>query len=219
MEVVLMNTDDIRNIVESKIAEETRTNHFSDYYTQNFSTEVAEQLLSFIQQYLRNTPDIMEQAYHAANQVNLAVRYQPIYNATFSYWQEEYDYIPDHVGIVGICDDAYLSLSLMQLIATSVVPSTGTVLIPDFDLKEQNDSMGLVIGAEIKSQLDAVVAATFSSIQVQDSLNDLFAAAMGGTIFGGMAGYGGQMAGLQSMLDQQRIQDDVNIQLGAMGIF
>ncbi len=214
-----MNTNDIRNIVESKIAEEAHTNHFKDYYTQNFSSEVAEQLLTFIQQYLRATPDIMEQAYHAAEQVNLAEKYQPIYDATFSYWQEEYDYIPDHVGIVGICDDAYLSLSLMQLIATSVVPATGTALIPGFDLATQNNSMGSVIGDTIKSQLDAAVAATFSSIQVQDSLNALFTAAMGGATLGGVAGYGGQMAGLQSMLDQQRIEDDVNTRLGAMGIF
>ena len=214
-----MNTDDIRNIVENKIAEEAQTNHFRDYCSHKISTELTEELLTFIQQYLRATPDIMDQAYHAASQSNLADKYQPIYNATFSYWQEEYDFIPDHVGITGICDDAYLSLSLMQLVATSVVPSTGTALIPGFDLEAQNNSMGLVIGAGIKSQLDAVVAATFSSVQVQNSLNDLFSVAMGGAIFGGMAGYGGQMAGMQNMLDQQRIQDDVNSQLGAMGIF
>ncbi len=214
-----MNTDDIRDIVEDKIAEEASTNHFRDQYTQNISDPVAEQVLSFVKNYLRITPDVMDQTYHAASQVGLAEMYQPIYNATFSYWQEEYDYIPDHVGIVGICDDAYLSLALMQLIASSVVPSTGVVLIQGFDLAEQNDSMGLVIGATVKAQLDTAVVTTFSSIQVQNSLNDLFAAAMGGAVFGGMAGYGSQMAGLQSMVNQQRIEEDVNTQLGAMGIF
>lgn len=214
-----MNTDDIRDIVESKISEEDNTNHFRDHYTNNISADTADHVLSFMQQYLRMTPDLMDQVYHAARQVNLAEMYQPIYNATFDYWQEEYDFIPDHVGIVGICDDAYLSMSLMQLIARSVVPSTGTVLIQGFDLEEQNDSMGLVVGLEIKSQLDAAVTTSFASIQVQNSLNELFAAAMGGAVFGGMAGYGGNMAGMEYMLNQQRIEDDVNTQLGAMGIF
>ena len=73
--------------------------------------------------------------------------------------------------------------------------------------------MGVLIGQPIKDQLDVVVNSTFGSTQIQNSLENLFAAAVGGTLFGG------SLVGMQSYIDQRRIDDQVNTQLGAMGIF
>ena len=216
-----MNTDDIRRIVQEKIAEEKETNHFRDTYLANAPDELKDGLLIYVQAYLEMTPHVMDVTYNAAANAGLGTLYQPIYDASFNYWMEQYDYIPDHIGMAGICDDAYLTCALMDQIARSPVPGTGEALISDLDIHDQNINIGRILGDSMRQKLDAAVVNTIQSVTVQNSLNQLFGAAVNGAVFGGLggvAGFGGYQA-MHNILEQQRIEDNVNTQLGAMGIF
>jgi len=207
-----MNTYDIREIVREKIAEEKRTNKLMSQIAASAGKKAAAKAINFIENYVSLTPDLMDKVYMAAQQQNLLIQFQPIFDVVFNYWSEEFDYIPDHLGLAGICDDAYMSLSLMNFIANTEVLGTGRSLLA-LDLRGMNNDMSVLLGPDITSQLDVTVNATYQSATIQNSLSALMNMVAGGVSFGT------PFSGMQSMIDQHRIEESVNTQLGAMGIF
>ena len=216
MEDAEMNTNDIRNTIEEKLAEEQNTGSYSALLRSNLDETQSQALFDFTSAYLRVTPDLIDQVYNTASKANCLAMFQPIFNALFNYWGEEYDFIPDHIGIAGICDDAYLSMSLMQLVANSPVSGTNQVLMQgvNTDLQKQNNVMAMLLGSTVASQLDAVVTQQYQSIYIQETLTNILNAAGMNTLFGASA-----LNYMHSSLEQSRIDDQVNRQLGAMGIF
>lgn len=207
-----MNTNDLRKIIKEKIAEEKRTKELKSQLTTSVGNKVATEVVKFVEDYVSLTPDLMNRVYAAAQQHNLLNHFQPIFDVIFNYWLEEYDYIPDHLGLRGICDDAYMSLSLMHLIANTEVPNMGR-LLAGLDLSEMNRSMSVLLGPDITSQLDATVSATYNSAFVQDSISTIL------NMVGGGMQLGSTFAGMQNMLDHYRMKETIDTQLGAMGIF
>lgn len=207
-----MNTNDIRKTIEEKISEESKTNNFRNHLSSVVDQEAAAKVIEFIKNYLRATPDLMDKVYAMAQQHNLIHQFQPIFDGVFTYWMEEYDFIPDNHGLAGICDDAYLSLSLMHMIANTQVQGHG-VLLENVDLSQVNNDMKIIIGLEVSSQLDATAHATYQSINIQNSISALV------NMFTGGMPFGNSFSGFQNMVDQQRIDDEVNVRLGAMGVF
>jgi len=207
-----MNTNDIRKTIEEKISEESRTNSFRNHLSSVVDQEAVANVLEFIKNYLRVTPELIDKVYAQAQQYNLLNQFQPIFNGVFAYWIEEYDLIPDNHGLAGICDDAYLSLSLMHMIANTQVQGPG-VLLENVDLSQMNNDMRIIIGPQVSSQLDAIAIATYQSIHIQNSISELV------NMFTGGMPFGNSFSPFQNMIDQQRIDDSVNAQLGAMGIF
>lgn len=211
-----MNTGDIRNTIEKKLEEEQNTNFYFDLLSSKLDKTQSQAWFNFTTHYLRNTPDLVDQVFGAATSANCLTTFQPIFNALFNYWNEEIDYIPDHMGIAGICDDAYLSMSLMQLVANSTVPATNQVLIPGInnDLQQQNNLMANLLGPMVAEQLNAVSLQTYQSVFIQDTLNNIFNAAGMNTLFDTNS-----LGMMHNALEQNRIDEQVNTQLGAMGIF
>ena len=211
-----MNTHDVRNTIEEKLEEERNTNDYYKLCSSRLDETQSQEVFDFTVNYLHNSVDLMDQVYSAVSSANCLSTFQPIFNASFNYWSEEYDIIPDHLGIAGICDDAYLSMSLMQLVANSNLPSTNQALIPGInqDLENQNNYMAFLLGPAVANQLNALSKQTYQSIYIQDTLNNIFNAVGVGTLFGG-----GSMAMMHNTLEQNRIDEQVNVQLGAMGIF
>ena len=153
-----MNTNDLRKIIEDKISEESKTNSLRNHLASVVDQEAAANALEFIKNYVRVTPELIDKVYAMAHQHNLLNQFQPIFNGVFTYWMEEYDFIPDSYGLGGICDDAYLSLLLMHMIANTQVQGHG-VLLENINLSKVNNDMRIIIGPEISSQLDATANA------------------------------------------------------------
>ncbi|MCZ6565989.1 MAG: hypothetical protein O6852_07645 [Gammaproteobacteria bacterium] len=211
-----MNSNDVRNMIERKLAEEKNTHAYFDVIRTKLDQTQAQEVFDFTANYLHNSVKLMDQVYAALLAANCLPMFQPIFDAALNYWSEEYDYVPYHLGIAGICDDAYLSMKLMQLVANSNIPSTNQVLMPGInnDLEDQNHFMAYLLGPPIANQLDQVANQTYQSIYIQDTLNNLLSAAGVGSLFAG-----GSMAMMHNALEQNRIDEQVNTQLGAMGIF
>ncbi|MEE9390423.1 MAG: hypothetical protein V3U91_04205, partial [Candidatus Aminicenantaceae bacterium] len=168
-----MNTNDLREIILEKITEETTTNRLRNQLKNSIGQETIANTIKFIETYLSVTPELIDKVFGVAKQKNLLNQFQPIFNEVFNYWIVEYDFIPDNQGMAGICDDAYLSLSLMHLIANTKVPGKGKVLIEQFNLEGMNDSMRKLLGPNISSQLDVIVNATYQSVTIQNPLSAL----------------------------------------------
>ena len=216
MEDTGMNTGDIRNIIEEKLEDEQNTNSYFSLLRSNLDETQSQAFFNFTTQYLRNTPDLIDQVYGAAASANCLATFQPIFDGLFSYWSEEFDYIPDHMGIAGICDDAYLSMSLMQLVANSAIPAINQLLIPGInnDLEQQNNIMANLLGPVVAAQLNSMSLQTYQSIYMQDALSNIINMAGMNSLFNTSS-----MNMMHNALEQNRIDEQVNTQLGAMGIF
>jgi hypothetical protein len=86
-----------------------------------------------------------------------------------SYWIEDDDVIPDSLGIFGLLDDAYCSLSSMQTLSDLYRMQTGKYLFPD-DLTSANKVMRKIIGEPYITQLDQIVSKAVEDARVKEAI-------------------------------------------------
>jgi hypothetical protein len=111
---------------------------------------------SFIYDYIEQVPYLLTVAWTSARSVGLETEVSRILEMVKSYWIEDDDVIPDSLGIFGLLDDAYCSLSSMQTISDLYRQQSGKFLFPD-DLSSANKIMRKIIGEPYTTQLDEIV--------------------------------------------------------------
>jgi len=205
-----MNSHDIRMIIVNAIEEEERMHKLSDILARTVGPDKKQLYFDFIKDYIQQTPDLLDDAYSAAQTYGVLSQFQPVFNAVFSYWDEEYDFIPDTLGLIGLSDDAYLSLSLIQQISESKIPNTNVPLL-NINLYESNLIMRTLIGEPVASQLDSAVSQVFQSPTIQNTLINL----LNDPGLGGGMPIGG---GWDSTISNYEIDRAVDVQMGALGI-
>ncbi len=85
------------------------------------------------------------------------------------YWEQDDDIIPDHLGIIGLLDDAYCSLTTLQAVSDHFQLQTGKYLFPD-NLTEANKVMRRIIGEPYATDLDRLVIRAMNDAEVMESL-------------------------------------------------
>lgn len=113
----------------------------------------------FVLGYIKQVPYMMKVAWTAANNVGLQEEMQQILDMVQSYWLEGDDIIPDHLGVIGLLDDAYCSLSSLQAVSDHFQLQTGKYLFPD-NLTSANKVMRKIIGEPYATDLDRIVLTT-----------------------------------------------------------
>jgi uncharacterized membrane protein YkvA (DUF1232 family) len=113
----------------------------------------------FVIAYIEQVPYMMKVAWTAASNVCLENEMRRILDMVNSYWVEGDDVIPDELGIIGLLDDAYCSLTSLQAVSDHYRLQTGKHLFPD-DLSEANSAMRKIIGEPYASELDRIVIGT-----------------------------------------------------------
>ncbi len=121
------------------------------------------QQVMFVRNYVQRVPQLLDQTRAAAQQAGWGEAIAPLLDAAEEYWLAPLDVIPDHLGLVGVTDDAYLSLSLLQAMSDRHREATGHPLLP-FDLHEENAAIGVLIGEPHLSQLNSIVAASVADL-------------------------------------------------------
>lgn len=124
---------------------------------------------SFIYNYLEQVPYLLTVAWTSARNVGLETEVTSILKMIESYWIEDDDVIPDNLGIFGILDDAYCSLSSMQNLSDLYRMQSGKHLFPD-DLSAANEVMRKIIGDPYISQLDELVSQAIEDAQVKEAV-------------------------------------------------
>ena len=92
-----------------------------------------------------------------------------------SYWEQDEDVIPDHLGIIGILDDAYCSLTTLQAVSDHYRLQTGKHLFPD-DLTTANKVMRKIIGDPYVTDLDRFVNNAIKDAGVMQAVKALASA-------------------------------------------
>ena len=110
----------------------------------------------FVLGYIRQVPYMMTVAWTAAANVGLQREMKQILEMVESYWIEGNDIIPDDLGVIGLMDDAYCSLSSLQAVSDHFQLQSGKFLFPD-DLTSANTAMRKIIGEPYATDLDRLV--------------------------------------------------------------
>ena len=209
-----MDSNQIRIMINTAIEHEDQTGNLatllSEHLDRNGVSLTAKQksdCLSFIKAYIRETPDIMDAAYNAAQRAGVLHSMQPIFDEAFRYWAEPHDFIPDNLGLIGLTDDAYLTRMFMETISNLHRQQTGQPLLA-VDLGPPNRLMRNLIGEPVATQLDTVIGQTIASQVIQASMQQLSSFTGGLTI--GMPNLG--------EINNYDIEHEVDVRLGAMGV-
>ncbi|MEE8495267.1 MAG: hypothetical protein V3S21_02220 [Xanthomonadales bacterium] len=113
----------------------------------------------FILGYIKQVPYMIKVAWTAAGNVGLEDEMEQILDMVQSYWLEGDDVIPDDLGVIGLLDDAYCSLSSLQTVSDHFQLQTGKFLFPD-NLSSANAVMRKIIGEPYATDLDRIVITT-----------------------------------------------------------
>ena len=123
----------------------------------------------FICNYIEQVPYLLTVAWTSAKNVGLEAQVASILKMVESYWVEGDDVIPDSLGIFGLLDDAYCSLSSLQTVSDLYREQTGKFLFPD-NLTPANKVMRKIVGEPFTTQLDEIVEKAIIEARVADAV-------------------------------------------------
>jgi len=126
----------------------------------------------FVIAYIEQVPYMMKVAWTAACNVGLEPEMRKILEMVDSYWREGDDIIPDELGVIGLLDDAYCSMTSLQAVSDHYRLQTGKHLFPD-DLSGANRAMRRIIGEPYASELDRIVVHTLKETGLIETVTAL----------------------------------------------
>lgn len=112
--------------------------------------------VGFVVEYVEHVPSYLRDGLEAARMVGRESEMSGVIREATEYWLTESDIIPDRLGLLGILDDAYYSLTLMQGVSDRHEEESGRALFPR-NLKAANASIRNLIGEPAASQIDMYV--------------------------------------------------------------
>lgn len=121
---------------------------------------------------LEQVPDLIDAVADAAAAARVDDAVAPILDAAESYFFDAADLLPDHLGLLGLMDDMYLSLSLLQSVSELYRSSHGHSLI-DADLEPSIQSVRALFQGKRLAALDASVHAVLCRPAMHSSLEAL----------------------------------------------
>ena len=143
---------------------------------------------TFFVEYIKSALTEMEHIESAATKAGTLRDVQPVLDAAEKYFLASDDVIPDHLGLIGLLDDAYLTHRLMEEIAdrynlaeNANAKAAREAVYGDLAsyIEEQRKSNGLVrnyIGEEVASVLDHLISATLAGPSMQENFNQILVA-------------------------------------------
>ena len=123
----------------------------------------------FILGYIKQVPYMMKVAWTAACNIGLEEKMEQILEMAQTYWLEADDVIPDDLGVIGLLDDAYCSLSSLQAVSDHYQLQSGKYLFPD-NLSAANRVMRKIIGEPYATDLDRIVITTMQQTGLVEAM-------------------------------------------------
>jgi len=123
----------------------------------------------FICDYIEQVPYMIKIGWTSAVNVGLETEIRGILDAVTSYWYKDNDIIPDHLGVIGLLDDAYCSLTSLQAVSDHYRLQTGKYLFPT-DLTSANKLIREFLGDPYGPELDQFVNLTLHDAGIMDAV-------------------------------------------------
>lgn len=133
-------------------------------------TEIEVQsVIQFIIQYVEHVPALIEMIEQSASAAGVLEDVQPVIAAAEDYFLSSDDLIPDHLGLLGLMDDAYLAHCLLQEIAERYKAQLGSNLLPA-DMGATNAMFRNLVGEPYASMLDNHVSVTLNGPSIEPQM-------------------------------------------------
>jgi uncharacterized membrane protein YkvA (DUF1232 family) len=209
-----MNTKQMRRVIADNVTEEQRTNKgakgiraFALQQGLKLSQGDIANAVQFVREYIEHVPQVIEMTESAARNRGLLAEARQFLQPAEHYWSEPHDVLPDHHGLFGLLDDAYVFLSVVQTMSMNYQAQTGQPLL-SLDLSLANLNARHLIGEPFATQLDMQVQQIMNGPMVQN-------------LYQLMAQWGARMQNLDvpdPLWGNASINDIVNARLGALGV-
>ena len=174
-----MQTQAIRELIAKAIAHEEATGQTARMLAEVAKAQSADATAAevdttvvFIRDYIEQVPDLLESVDAAAAAIGIADYLKPILDAAEQYFITPLDVIFDHLGLIGLADDAYFAQRLLQSVSDTYQRWTGSPLLA-IDLTPANNLIRGLIGEPQASQLDQAVAETLQHGSLQKAFQGL----------------------------------------------
>lgn len=126
----------------------------------------AEVAMRFITAYVQSTPAVVSAVVEAGDTAGVLSDLQPVLDEVDDYFTQAMDLIPDHLGLAGVTDDAYVTHSILQRMGDEHQDRTGVPLF-SIDVRDANHLMRRMIGEPVATGLDATADAVLGRRAVQ----------------------------------------------------
>lgn len=211
-----MRTETIRQMITKAVKNEKSTNNLAKLAMsvarnngKQMSLADAKGIRNFVIEYVKQVPLFIEEGLNMARQFGIQNEMNQMIGELEQYWILEDDLIPDNLGLIGITDDAYASMFLLQSISDYCQSMFNHPLIK-VNFTESNKLIRNLLGESIAAALEQKVSLTIANNMVNQVFNQVYKNIFSsGFTFGNAA---------QAYLEQREIEQQVNVQLGAMGI-
>lgn len=176
-----MTLDAVEAMISDALADEAKTGRLANALreraaTQGLSPEAEElrDAVTFVREYVEHVPAYLRNGLEAARIVGREAEMREVLDEATRYWLAPTDIIPDRLGLLGIMDDAYYALSLMQAVSDRYEEDTGRSLFAR-DLKAANVSIRNLIGEPSASQIDMYIGTRLDADPMTQMLHALTA--------------------------------------------
>ena len=169
----------IRQMIGHAIARDAVTGEVAAALTQRYLAAgqypnplALNQQVMFLRTYVGRIADLLDGLRAAARRAGVSARVEPLLESAEHYFCAPLDVISDHVGLVGLVDDAYVCSRLLQIASDRHRATAGVPLLP-VDLTAENDFARQLIGEPYASQLDAIVGSASTSVPFDHAVTEL----------------------------------------------
>lgn len=132
-------------------------------------------VLDFVTEYIESAPALMLTVEKASIENDAQPCIKPLLDAIEEFFLTPDDIIPDHLGLAGLLDDAYLAHTLLQAISDKYESQSGNTLLPK-DAYETNTFIRRLIGEPFVSMLDEHMATTLEGMCAVQDIDELLVA-------------------------------------------
>ncbi len=171
-----MNTDTIEQMISDCYGEAVALSDLAELVVavaesrgKSPGRETIDSSCTFICDYIQQVPYIIKIGWTSAMNVGLEAEIKGILDAVTSYWYQDNDIIPDHLGVIGLLDDAYCSLTSLQAVSDHYRLQTGKFLFP-IDLTSANKIIREFLGDPYGPELDQFVIKTLHDAGIMDAV-------------------------------------------------
>jgi uncharacterized membrane protein YkvA (DUF1232 family) len=162
--------------IETAVAIEAKEGHLANYLLDRAAANGGawtdarrREALELFEDYVRSVPTLLAAASTAAAGTPVEATMEKVIAAAVTYWDEPDDLVPDELGVLGLLDDAYFSLRMLQMVSARLREESGQVLVAD-DLSALDEVVRGIIGEQLADVLDDLVVLSLSSAPVDELL-------------------------------------------------
>ena len=172
-----MDTSNLYEMIETAVAIEAKEAFLATYLDERakarghaLDAQARSEALELFEGYIRSVPELLSAAESSSRGTPVEAIMTQVISAAVAYWDEPDDLVPDELGVLGLLDDAYFTLSMLQQVSARLESESGHKLVAE-DLSALDKVVRDILGTELADILDDFVALSLSNAPVDELIS------------------------------------------------